>query len=189
MTAEPTFASLKNQFLLAMPNQAGSYFGDTVTYVCEHNEDGAMGLMINRPSAMTLVELLSQMGLTTGDVPADIPVLEGGPVASERGFVLHSQDASFDSSLALGDGLMLSTAREMLEAIAEGRGPEHFIVTLGYAGWGSGQLEEELKDNAWLNCPSTPDVLFDTPFEDRVNRAAAVLGIDFRLMSGQAGHA
>ena len=189
MTAEPSFASLKNQFLLAMPNQAGSYFGDTVTYICEHNADGAMGLMVNRPSPLTLVELLAQMGLETSDVAADIPVLEGGPVAAERGFVLHSQDTSFDSSLALGDGLMLSTAREMLEAIANGQGPDQFLVTLGYAGWGGGQLEDELKDNAWLNCPSSPDVLFDTPFEERVNKAAQALGIDFRLMSGQAGHA
>jgi putative transcriptional regulator len=182
-------ASLKNQFLLAMPNQAGTYFGDTVTYICEHNADGAMGLMINRPSALSLVELLAQMGLTANGISVDIPVLEGGPVASERGFVLHTEDKSFDSSLALGNGLMLSTAREILEAIATGDGPNDFLVTLGYAGWGSGQLEDELKDNAWLNCPGSSDVLFNTPFDDRANKAAAALGIDFRLMSGQAGHA
>lgn len=186
MTAD---ASLKNQFLLAMPNQAGTYFGDTVTYICEHNADGAMGLMINRPSALSLVELLAQMGLTANGISVDIPVLEGGPVASERGFVLHTEDKSFDSSLALGNGLMLSTAREILEAIATGDGPNDFLVTLGYAGWGSGQLEDELKDNAWLNCPGSSDVLFNTPFDDRANKAAAALGIDFRLMSGQAGHA
>lgn len=186
MTAD---ASLKNQFLLAMPNQAGTYFGDTVTYICEHNKDGAMGLMINRPSELSLVELLSQMGLASSGVSADIPVLEGGPVASERGFVLHTEDQSFESSLALGNGLMLSTAREILEAIAQGEGPSEYIVTLGYAGWGSGQLEDELKENAWLNCPGNADVLFRTPFDDRVNKAAAALGIDFRLMSGQAGHA
>jgi len=181
--------SLKNQFLLAMPNQAGTYFADTVTYVCEHNDDGAMGLMINRPSELTLVELLSQMGLEATGVSADIQVMEGGPVAAERGFVLHTQDQSFESSLELGNGLMLSTAREILEAIARGDGPTDFLVTLGYAGWGSGQLEDEMKENAWLNCPSNADVLFNTPFADRVNKAAAILGIDFRLMSGQAGHA
>ena len=181
-------ASLKNQFLLAMPNQAGTYFGDTVTYICEHNDEGAMGLLVNRPSELTLVELLSQMGLEAPGVSADIHVMEGGPVASERGFVLHTQDRSFESSLELGNGLMLSTAREILEAIARGDGPTDFLVTLGYAGWGSGQLEDEMKENAWLNCPSDASVLFDTPFDDRVNKAAAILGIDFRLMSGQAGH-
>jgi putative transcriptional regulator len=181
--------SLKNQFLLAMPNQAGTYFGATATYICEHNEDGAMGLMVNRPSELTLVELLSQMGLEARGVSVDIRVLEGGPVASERGFVLHSDERSFESSLVLGNGLMLSTARETLEAIACGDGPNEFLVTLGYAGWGSGQLEDELRENAWLNCPGDREVLFNTPFDGRVNRAAAALGIDFRLMSGQAGHA
>ena len=182
-------ASLKNQFLLAMPNQAGTYFANTVTYVCEHNDDGAMGLMINRPSELTLVELLSQMGLQPTGVSSDIQVMEGGPVATERGFVLHTQDRAFESSLELGNGLMLSTAREILEAIAGGEGPTDFLVTLGYAGWGGGQLEDEMKENAWLNCPGDADVLFRTPFDERVNKAAAALGIDFRLMSGQAGHA
>lgn len=172
-----------------MPNQVGTYFGDTVTYVCEHNDEGAMGLMINRPSELSLVELLSQMGLEASGVSAEIQVMQGGPVASERGFVLHTQDQSFESSLDLGNGLMLSTAREILEAIARGEGPSDFLVALGYAGWGSGQLEDELKENAWLNCPSKNEVLFNTPFPERVNRAAAILGIDFRLMSGQAGHA
>ncbi len=186
MTAE---VSLKNQFLLAMPNQAGTYFGNTVTYVCEHNSDGAMGLMINRPTDVALAELLSQLGIDAGGVPLDVPVMEGGPVASQRGFVLHTDDQIFSKSLALGCGVMLSTAREVLEAIAAGNGPADYLVTLGYAGWGEGQLEAELKDNAWLTCPGDIEILFNTPFEQRVNGAAASLGIDFRLMSAQAGHA
>ena len=181
--------SLKNQFLLAMPGLAGSYFADTVTYICEHNADGAMGLVINRPGELTLMELLAQLGLNAGAVSVDVPVLEGGPVATERGFILHTDDRNFEASLNLGDGLMLTAAREILEAIAAGRGPANYLVALGYAGWGEGQLEQELKENAWLNCPVDQSVLFEVPFEDRVNKAAEVLGIDFRLISGQAGHA
>jgi putative transcriptional regulator len=180
---------LKNQFLLAMPGLAGSYFADTVTYLCEHNADGAMGLVINRPGELTLVELLAQLGLTGSSVSVDIPVMQGGPVATERGFILHTDDHPFDASVAVGDGLMLTAAREILEAIAEGRGPQHYLVALGYTGWGEGQLEQELKENAWLNCPADPAIIFEVPFEDRVNKAAEALGIDFRLISGQAGHA
>ena len=172
-----------------MPNQAGTYFGDTIIYICEHSKNGAMGLLVNRPSRLTLVELLSQVGLSAPDVSIEIPVMEGGPVASGRGFVLHTEDQSFESSLGLGKGLMLSSAREILEAIASGDGPKDFLVTMGYAGWASGQLEDELKGNAWLNFPANLDVLFRTPFDDRANQAAATHGIDFRLISGQAGHA
>jgi putative transcriptional regulator len=181
--------SLKNQFLLAMPGLTGTYFGDTVTYVCEHNADGAMGLMVNRPTDVTLRALLTDLGIDSAGVSEDIPVMEGGPVATERGFVLHSDDRTFDSSLSLGDGLMLNSTREVLEAIAAGEGPGDFLVAMGYAGWGEGQLEQELLENAWLTCPGNRDILFRTPFAERVNKAAAALGIDFRLMSSQAGHA
>ncbi len=181
--------SLKNQFLLAMPGLAGSYFGDTLTYLCEHTDDGAMGLVINRPSELTLVELLAQLGIAPGEVSADVPVMDGGPVARDRGFILHSDDERFEASLDLGNGLMLTAAREVLEAIARGSGPRDYLVALGYAGWDGGQLEQELKDNAWLTCPASLDVVFREPFASRVSKAAATLGIDFRLMSGQAGHA
>ncbi len=186
MTAE---TSLKNQFLVAMPNQAGSYFGATLTYLCEHTADGAMGLMINRPSDVALSELLSQLGIDISGVELDAPVMEGGPVAADRGFILHTDDKSFPTSVALDGGVMLSTAREILEAIAAGNGPEEYLVALGYAGWGQGQLEAELMDNAWLTCPADSEILFKTPFDQRVNKAAAALGIDFRFMSAQAGHA
>lgn len=185
MTAE---LNLKNQFLLAMPGLTGSYFGDTVTYICEHNEQGALGIMINRPSDVSLKELLAQLAIDNPPELAEVPVMVGGPVAPERGFVLHSYDDRFEASLDLGDGLMLSSAREILEAIARNEGPKNYLVALGYAGWDAGQLEEELKSNAWLNCPSKRDIIFDKPFTERVAGAAEVLGIDFRLMSGQAGH-
>jgi putative transcriptional regulator len=180
---------LKNQFLIAMPAMTGGYFGDTIIYLCEHNDDGAMGLVVNRPSDLSLIELLSQLNVDAGTVSPDIPVMDGGPVARDRGFILHSDDKRFEASLDLGNGTMLTAAREVLEAIAAGEGPQDHLVALGYAGWGGGQLEEELKENAWLTCPSSLDVVFKVPFEERVRKAAAALGIDFRLMSGQAGHA
>jgi len=171
-----------------MPSLAGSYFGSTLTYVCEHNDEGAMGIMVNRPSELSLKELLAQLGIDSIGNLVDVPVLEGGPVASDRGFILHTSELHFESSLDLEHGLMLTTAREVLEAIAAGEGPRRFLVALGYAGWGEHQLEEEMKENSWLNCPADPDVLFDTPFAERVAKAAASLGIDFNLISGRAGH-
>jgi len=185
LTAEVTF---KNQFLLAMPGLAGTYFGDTVTYLCEHNAQGALGLMINRPSEISLGELLRRVGIEEPSDLPDVPVMVGGPVSPDRGFILHTSDDRFDASLDLGDGLMLSAAREVLEAIARNDGPESYLVALGYAGWDGGQLEDEIRDNAWLTCPGDQRIIFHTPFEERVSKAAAALGIDFRLMSGQAGH-
>ncbi len=180
---------LKHQFLLAMPGLAGTYFGGTITYLCEHNADGAMGLIVNRPVPdVRLGELFDQLDID-GPGHRDTIVLEGGPVKTDRGFVLHSDDLMLDSSLRLEDGLGLSTAREMLAAIADNQGPEQFLICVGYAGWGPGQLEQELGENAWLSCPASQEILFETPLHERVNQAAAALGIDFTLMSGNAGHA
>ncbi|HEY5645581.1 MAG TPA: YqgE/AlgH family protein [Pseudomonadales bacterium] len=192
MTAD---LSLKNQFLLAMPGLAGSYFGDTLTLICEHNADGAMGLIVNRPSAVTLIELMAQLGIDKGATPPDRIVMEGGPVGGDRGFILHAEDDRFDNSLSLGNGMMLSSARQVLKAIAVNEGPADYLVALGYAGWDAGQLESEVADNAWLTCPAdaagelSRQIVFHTPFEQRVQRAAASLGIDFSLISSQAGHA
>lgn len=172
-----------------MPQLADDYFAGTIVYLCEHNAEGAMGLVVNRPSEMTFGELLDQLGLPIPPAVADRPVLEGGPVAPERGFILHDDDSRFEGSLAMGPGLMLSASQAALAALAEGRGPRRWLVALGFAGWGPGQLEKEILENVWLNCPVDPAVLFDTPFEARVARAAAGLGIDFNLLSGHAGHA
>ena len=180
---------LKHHFLIAMPNQMGSYFGETITYVCEHNEDGAMGLMINRPMELTLRELVAQTGLDGAAELTSVAVLEGGPVSHEHGFVLHSDDGDFPASLSLGNGLKPTTAREVLEAICDNRGPYSYLIALGYAGWGPQQLEGELAQNAWLTCPANSEILFDVPYPERIDEAAKVLGIDIRLMSGQAGHA
>lgn len=179
---------LKNHFLLAMPGLLGDYFANTITYVAEHNADGALGFLVNRPLVLTIHELLDQLGIAA-PAPLERPVMEGGPVKQERGFILHSDDVQYETSLPLGNGLMLSTARATLESIGAGTGPNRFLVALGYAGWQAGQLERELTQNAWLTCPATTDILFDVPFDRRVDEAARTLGIDFRLMSSQAGHA
>jgi putative transcriptional regulator len=137
---------LKHHFLLAMPSQRADYFSNTITYVCEHNEEGAMGFMVNRPMNLTVAELLEQLGIS-GTVTGEQPVLEGGPVKTERGFILHSDDVHFDASLSLGNGLMLSTARQTLEAIGGGNGPKRYLVALGYAGWAA--------DNSRTKCSRT----------------------------------
>ncbi len=180
---------LTHQLLIAMPNQAGSYFAETVTYMCEHNDDGALGIVVNQPLEVTVCELLESLELPTGGADPERLVLRGGPVQTERGFILHSDDLAYPASSAIGNGLMLSTAQEVLEAIGSGHAPERYLVALGYAGWAGGQLEGELAANAWLTCPSSHELLFDVPFEDRVERAAQTLGFDFRLMSTQIGHA
>lgn len=180
---------LKNHFLIAMPNQSGSYFGNTITYLCEHSEEGAMGLMINRPMTLSVSDLMEQTGFTGLSTLAEAPVLEGGPVSPEQGFVMHSDDGGFNASKDIGHGLRLTTSREVLAAIANDRGPYHYLIALGYAGWGPQQLERELADSAWLTCPANNEILFDVPFEDRIDATARLLGFDFRLMSGQMGDA
>ncbi len=180
---------LTRHFLIAMPRQTGSYFANTVTYVCEHNKDGAMGLMINRPLDLSVERLMKQFGYTGAPGLADAKVLEGGPVSPEQGFVVHSDDGNFAASRKLGNGLMLTASREVLEAIANGQGPYHYLIALGYAGWGPKQLERELAESAWLTCPANNSILFDVPFEDRFEEATRALGIDFRLMSNQTGDA
>ncbi len=179
---------LKHNFLLAMPGQAGSYFGNSIIYLCEHNDEGAMGIIVNKPMDLLLGDLLQQLGFES-KVESDSEVLEGGPVQTERGFILHSDDKRFDASLELGEGLVLTTARDVLESIGRAEGPNDYLVALGYAGWADGQLEAEIAENAWLTCPASTDILFHTPCSQKVDQAARSLGIDFRLISSQAGYA
>ncbi len=183
---------LKHHFLLPMPTLAGDYFADSLTYICEHNEEGAMGILINRPSDLSLVELFSHLnfksGLTGSSHWVDTPVMEGGPVATSQGFVLHTSDRRYATSMDLGHTLCLSTALEVLESIASGSGPEKFLVALGYAGWGAGQLESELSNNVWLTTDANLSVLFELPYENRLDAAARALGVDLRLIS-RPGHA
>lgn len=171
-----------------MPGLTGDYFADSLTYICEHNDDGAMGLIVNRPSEMTLVELFAQLGLPADHKWVDRTVLEGGPVATDRGIVLHSDDQRYESSAAIGQSLVLSTAMDVLEDIAAGTGPQRFVVALGYAGWGPGQLEDEIGRNAWLTTAADTDLVFNEQWSEKLQLAARALGIDFRLISGKAGH-
>ncbi len=181
---------LKHHFLIAMPHMADPHFAQTVTYLVEHNEQGAMGLVINRPSGLNLADVMEQ--LRPDDTPPalcqGLAILSGGPVQTDRGFVLHPSGHSYQATLELGE-LALSTSQDALFAIADGQGPDQHLITLGYAGWEAGQLEQELTDNAWLTCPADSEILFSTPFDQRLAAAAARLGINLSLLSAQAGHA
>lgn len=182
--------SLANQFLIAMPNMADPIFARALVYVCEHGEHGAMGLVINKPSGIALAQLFDQIDLPLQDnAIATMPVLFGGPVQPDRGFVLHSPGGDWQSSLSITDDLMLTTSKDVLAAVSEGSGPEHLLVTLGYAGWSSGQLEDEIASNAWLTAPCELDILFGVAPEARFEAAMALLGFDPSLLSGDVGHA
>lgn len=186
----PNEFSLSGQLLIAMPNMLDPSFAGSVVYLCEHSGKGAMGLVINRPTDLDIHNLLEKIDLEIeANLPTHFPVMMGGPVASERGFVLHTQPLDWNSSLKVNDELSLTTSRDILEAVARGEAPGKWLITLGYAGWGEGQLEEELAQNAWLTVPATHEILFDTPLEARFSSAYAMLGIDPTLMTGAAGHA
>jgi putative transcriptional regulator len=182
--------SFENQLLIAMPCLDDSYFNKTVTYICEHNEKGAMGLIINLPVDVTLNELLEQIDKDKVDSPEmDQPVLTGGPVSQDRGFVLHSPQSGWNSSLALSNDVMITTSKDILMALGTDEAPDRYMVTLGYAGWGPGQLEEEIKENSWLVTPADGEILFNTPIEQRFKKATTMLGIDLAHLSSEVGHA
>jgi len=182
---------LKHHFLIAMPNMVDPNFSGSVVYVCEHNDKTAVGLVINRPTELTLARLFDKIDLKLEIAPRrDDLVFFGGPVQTERGFVLHQPSGSYGSTLRVTDDIALTTSKDVLEAIAVGDGPNKVLVTLGYAGWGAGQLEEEIAHNAWLTVAADPLVIFETPAEGRMAAALKLLGIfDGTQLSGQAGHA
>lgn len=221
-----TTMNLENQLLIAMPSLDDSLFKKTVTYICEHNEEGAMGLIINLPIDITLCDLLKKIepdnndsqyeskeiddentidlhhhrkkvSKTIGDtnIATDIThsleqlVLSGGPIAKDRGFVLHKAQKGWNSSLVLGKELMITTSKDILMALGTDKAPESFMVTLGYAGWGPGQLEQELQENSWLTTSADIDILFNTPIEQRWQKATEKLGIDITHLSLDIGHA
>ena len=181
---------LSNHLLIALPALADPNFARSVILVCQHDADGAMGVVINRLSEYSLGEVLAQMGIPAdGEVLRARPVLAGGPVHAERGFVVHDGGDQWDSSLAIGGGLHLTTSRDILSAMAEGRGPDHSLVALGCAGWGAGQVEFEIGENSWLTVPADPGLLFDTPLEQRWQSAAAHLGVDIFTLTDYSGRA
>lgn len=182
---------LSKQFLLAMPGMVSGNLANTVIYICEHTVDGALGLVINRPTDLTVGSLLERieldLSLEIGPVQ-NTPVYFGGPIQTDRGFVLHAPAGQYSSSIRLGD-LALTTSRDVLQEVAQGRGPAQLLITLGYAGWGAGQLESEMAQNAWLNVTASNDILFNTPPEGRFDAALAVLGINPLSLASEAGHA
>lgn len=181
---------LANHFLIAMPNLADPNFSRTVTYLCDHNEDGAMGLVINRPLDLSFAELAAQVEVEVAHPEqASAPIYQGGPVQGERGFVLHRPTGDWEATLNVTDGIGLTLSRDIVEAIAAGQGPGEWLLTLGYAGWGAGQLEAELAANTWLSGPADPAILFELPVERRWEAAAALLGVDITLLSTDIGHA
>ncbi len=183
-------SSLKNQLLIAMPALHDPNFARTVTYICEHGEHGAMGIVLNRPTELKLDDLLLHMEIECGltDTGEQIVYL-GGPVEEERGFVLHTSSQPWDSTLSINEDISITTSRDILEAMASGGGPSRTLVALGYAGWGAGQLERELQQNAWLSGPADQSILFELPAEQRWEAAARLLGVDVNLLSSDAGHA
>ncbi len=183
-------SSLINQLLIAMPGMPDPNFNSTVTLICEHNDEGALGIVINRPLNLNLGGLFEQLSLEEPDAAAaKHPVLSGGPVARDRGFVLHNPGPAYESSMTVSDDVQLTLSRDILDSLAAGKGPDRSLVALGYAGWEPGQLEAEMLANTWINVPASPQLIFDTPFADRWTKAADSLGIDISRLSPHAGHA
>lgn len=179
------------QLLVAMPGMVGGSLADTVIYICEHNDEGALGVVVNRPMDLTVGDLLKRLDLELSleiGVRQAFPVFFGGPVQTDRGFVLHTPIGDYSSSIVIGD-LALTTSRDVLQDVAAGSGPDHLLVTLGYAGWGAGQLEEEMAQGAWLHVEAGADILFEVPAAERYHAALAQLGIDPIMLTGTAGHA
>lgn len=188
MPAQPT--PLANQLLVALPSLADPHFARTVSLLCQHDAGGAMGVVVNRRSDYSLGEIFSQMGIACDDAAmCATPVLAGGPVHPERGFVIHDGERGWDSSLGIAEGLHVTTSRDVLEAMARGEGPARALVALGCAGWGAGQLDAELVENSWLTVPADGEILFALPLDARWQAAAGRIGVDLAHMPGYAGHA
>lgn len=190
---QPAGLSLADHFLIAMPAMQDPVFGGTVVYLCEHNTSGALGVIINKPTDMTVENLLSRIDLKLEiapepSAPHDM-VLYGGPVQSDRGFVLHVPQGVFSSTMAVTETVAMTTSKDILEAVARGEGPDQMLVSLGCAGWGAGQLEDEIARNGWLTVRADSTILFDLPLEKRFTAALKLLGIDPLMLSAEAGHA
>jgi len=200
MTIDSAPINLTHHFLIAMPGLMDESFARSVVYMCEHSERGALGLIINKPSQMSMQDLFEKVELQLGRADLiEIPVLQGGPVHTERGFVLHDPMTSssgesdaehaYASTLAVPGGLEMTTSKDVLEALSTGAGPKRVLITLGYAAWAQGQLESELAENSWLTVQADAQVIFETPIELRYDSALALLGLQAWMLSPQAGHA
>ena len=183
--------SLANHFLIAMPDLAGSYFAQSVSYICEHNEEGAMGFVINHPMDISIAELFDQVDIKhlPNFTNSQQQILYGGPVEPERGFVLHTGGPSWSASMPVTPELSVTTSFDILEAIGNNEGPDSFILALGYAGWGAQQLDNEMMENSWLSSPANNELLFSNNCSDCWQQAAKLIGIDLHHLHNQAGHA
>ncbi|MES2261467.1 MAG: YqgE/AlgH family protein [Pseudomonadota bacterium] len=192
-TASSAALNLANHFLIAMPAMQDPVFGGTVVYVCEHNENGVLGVVINKPTDMTMQVLFERIDLelSTGLAPSivDEPIMFGGPVQDDRGFVLHTPGARYSSSLTVTDDVAFTTSIDVLEAVANGTGPQRMLVSIGYSGWSPGQLEDEISRNGWLTVGADARILFDLPVEERYFAAMKLLGFDPLMLASEAGHA
>jgi putative transcriptional regulator len=185
---------LSNHFLIAMPTMTDPVFGGTLIYICEHNARGAMGMVLNRPTDMTVADLFDRIDLQLEIIPnshpmGQHPVLFGGPVQSDRGFILHAPAGEYSSSLRVTDEVSFTTSRDILESLAAGEAPQRLLLSIGYAGWGAGQLEQEILANGWLTVPADLGVMFDLPIEERFDAAMKLLGFDPLMLASVAGHA
>jgi putative transcriptional regulator len=182
--------NLTHNFLIAMPAMQEGVFAGTLTYICEHNENGALGIVVNRPISLTMGEMFDQVNIPLHQPKlAKMPVYFGGPVQTERGFVLHDTSKNWESTLRINDKLALTTSKDILEAIGAGQGPRNMIITLGYAGWDQGQLEHEITENTWLTVPASERILFELSAEERLAAAMALLGVEYSSLVEDAGHA
>ena len=199
MSPDSASINLTNHFLIAMPGLQDSIFGKSVVYVCEHSERGALGLVINKPSDINLKALFDRVDLPLmrPDL-VNVPVFQGGPVQTERGFVLHEAifaeahkplESVYAATMTIPGGLEMTTSKDVLEAISTGAGPGKVLISLGYSAWGQGQLESELGENSWLTVDADRSVIFDTPIAQRYDRALMLLGLQAWMITGEAGHA
>jgi putative transcriptional regulator len=185
--------NLSNHFLIAMPSMQDPIFGGTVVYVCEHNENGVLGVVINKPTDMTMEVLFDRIDLEVSSAAdrhmESEPIMFGGPVQDDRGFVLHTPGAHYSSSLTVTNDIAFTTSIDVLEAVARGKGPERMLVSIGYSGWSPGQLEDEISRNGWLTVAADPRILFDLPVDERYSAAMKLLGFDPLMLTSEAGHA
>lgn len=184
------FIYLNNQFLIAMPTMDDPTFHQSVIYICEHNEQGAIGIVINRPISLLLADILGQLEIVVENPDLHKqPILYGGPIHQERGFVIHRPSGTWRSSFSTEEGITVTTSRDILQAMAENKGPKEAIVSLGYSGWSAGQLELELANNLWLTSPIDPHIIFDIPYEKRWSAAASLIGVDTNKLTRFSGRA
>ena len=182
---------LENQFLIAMPQLSGSYFENSVTYLWKHSEDGALGIVINKPLSASVTDIFDELNIVCDidkSLIAHKQLLEGGPVEKDKGFIIHDSDSYWDSSIAVVPGITVCTSKTILEDIANGTGPKNYLIALGCAGWGAGQLEEEINANAWLTVPAKSELIFSNNYSSKIKDATALLGVDLLQISPEIGH-